>query len=650
MKRILLIFCAIAFALSSYAQQDSNDNLLTIAGQEISKSEFLRVYQKNNTKELSFDDKSVREYLDLYINYKLKVKQAEDEKMDTIPAFQKELAGYRKQLARPYMNDQDVTDALIKEAYERLKTDIRASHVLIRVAENAPPKDSLTAYNRALDARNRILKGDEFSSVAQQLSDDKSAANNGGDLGYFTALMMVYPFESAVYNTNAGDVTMPVRTRFGYHVIKVFDKRAAMGELKVAHIMVKTQGSTSDDDEIAVNAKKKIGEIYGLLKNGQPFSEVAKTHSEDQGTSKSGGVIPPFGTGKMVADFERAAYNLKNAGDFSEPVKTSFGWHIISLIERKSLVPFEEKERELKNLVSRDSRADASKKAKIKQIKKEYSYNLNRKALEQIFSKLDSSLTTGQWDTKKAEGLNKPLFNIGTDKFSQTDFVEYLGTNQSRKLKTGYMELAANYFQFFVDEKCLAYEEKQLETKYPEFRTLMQEYRDGILLFDLTDKKVWSKAVNDSAGLATFYDENKDQYMWNNRVEAEIYTCKDADMAQKVRKLIKKGMKPNEITKEVNEDSQLNCSVMKGKYSKGDNELIDSKPWTVGVSEDIKKESAIVIINYKELIPSQRKTLKEAKGIVTSDYQNYLEEKWIGDLRGKYDVKVNEDVLSSIIQ
>ena len=279
----------------------------------------------------------------------------------------------------------------------------------------------------------------------------------------------------------------------------------------------------------------------------------------------------------MVADFEKAAYKLKNPGDFSEPVKTSFGWHIISLIEKKSLLPFEEKERELKNLVSRDSRADASKKSKINQIKKEYSYNLNRKNLEQIYGKLDSTLAAGKWDTKKAEGLTKPLFNIGSDKFNQSDFVEYLGTNQSRKLNTEYVDLAANYFQFFVDEKCLAYEEKQLETKYPEFRILMQEYRDGILLFDLTDKKVWSKAVSDTTGLAEFYEENKDQYMWNNRVEADIYTCKDAAMAQKVRKLLKKGAKPNEITKEVNEDSQLNCSVMKGKYTKGDNELVDLK-------------------------------------------------------------------------
>lgn len=651
MKTILINFFAIAFAINCFAQSGADEKLLTIAGQDIPKSEFLRVYQKNNTKDLSFDDKSVREYLDLYINYKLKVKQAEDEKMDTITSFQKELAGYRKQLARPYMNDQKVTESLIKEAYERLKTDVRASHILIRVAENASPKDSLVAYNTAISARKRVLKGESFDQVAKELSEDKSAATNGGDLGYFTALMMVYPFETAAYKANIGDVTMPVRTRFGYHVIKVFDKRPAMGELNVAHIMVKTQGSTSDNDEIAVNAKKKINEIYALLQKGEPFESVAKTHSEDQGTAKSGGVIPPFGVGKMVPEFEKAANELKNVGDYSKPVQTSYGWHIISLKERKTLLPFEEKERELKNLVSRDSRADASKKAKVNQIKKEYNYTLNQKKLDAIYSTLDSTLALGTWNSERASHLNDLLFTLGTEKISQNEFVDYLAANQSRKLNTDYKEIAANYFQFFVDEKCLAYEEKQLEKKYPEFKILMQEYRDGILLFDLTDKKVWSKAVKDSTGLAAFYEANKDQYMWNKRVDADIYSCKNIEQAQKVRKLLKKGnISANDIIKEINEDSQLNCSVMKGKYSKGDNELIDSQNWMIGVSENIEQDGSIVLINYKEIIPSQRKTLEEAKGIITSDYQNYLEKEWIKNLRSKYSIEVNEKVLSGIIQ
>jgi len=647
---VLLMACAICPALlTAQTAQPTQDPpspvLMNIAGTPVTKAEFEKVYRKNNSKDGAYDMKDVREYLDLYINYKLKVKEAEEEKLDTSLTFINELKGYRKQLAQPYMTDKEVTEALIKEAYDRMLKDVHAGHILLNVAPDALPKDTLATYNRAIKIRDMILKGADFEKMARDSSNDPSAKENNGDLGFFTGMQMVYPFETAAYTTKPGQISMPVRTKFGYHIIKVYEVREAQGEIKVAHIMIKSAASAPDS--VAKQAKSKIDEIYQKLKAGEKFEDLATKFSDDKGSAKNGGVLPPFGTGRMVPEFEKAAFGLKNDGDFSAPVKTSYGWHIIKRLEKKPILSFEEKKAELKTQVARDSRAEISKNSMIARIKKEYNFKEIPKSKDSFINALDTTLLGGEWNPEKVKEFNKPLFSLGTVTYNQQDFARYINNHQSKKQNTTPKQVGYTLYNQFVDETCLAYEESQLEVKYPEFKALMQEYRDGILLFDLTDKKVWSKAVKDSAGLVAYYEKNKTKYMWDRRCDAIIYTCANADVASKTRKLLKKGKPMVEVLTEMNKDSQLNLNTKDGKFLKGENEIIDSITWQKGLSADMNKNNSVVFVDVINIIEPTPKSLDEAKGIITADYQNYLEKEWIASLRAKYPVTVNEDVLNS---
>ncbi len=631
---------------SSPAPQDPGSAvLMTIAGTPVTRAEFEKVYRKNNNKEGAYDMKDLREYLELYINYKLKVKEAEEEKMDTSQAFINELKGYRKQLAQPYLTDRDVIDMLIKEAYDRLQKDVRASHILLTLVPDALPKDTQAVYNRALKIREMLLKGADFEKMARDSSSDPSAKDNGGDLGYFTGMQMVYPFETAAYNTKPGQISMPVRTKFGYHLIKVIDVRDAQGEIKVAHIMIKA--ASTAPDSVIQQAKQKITEIHQKLVAGEKFDDLAMKYSDDKGSAKNGGLLPPFGTGRMVPEFEKAAFALKNDGDFSDPVRTSYGWHIIKRIEKKPVPSFDEKKNELKNQVTRDSRAEISKSSMVNRIKKEYQFKEVPKNKDQIINALDTTLLIADWSPDKVAGMNKPLFTLGTTTYTQQDFAQYINNHQTKKTGSTPKQVGYALYNQFVDETCISYEESQLEIKYPEFKALMQEYRDGILLFDLTDKKVWSKAVKDSAGLAAFYENNKMKYMWDRRCDAIIYTCVNEDIANQAKKLIKKQKTLVEILNTLNKDSQLNVNTKDGKFQKGENEIIDAITWQKGLSANMNRNNSVVFVDVVNIIEPTPKSLDEARGIIAADYQSYLEKQWIQDLRAKYPVSVNEDVLNS---
>jgi peptidyl-prolyl cis-trans isomerase SurA len=632
---------------NAFAQTDS-PVLMTIKDKPITKNEFENIYHKNSPKDKPKDDKALQEYLELFINFKLKVQEAEDLGLDTTQAFKNELEGYRKQLAKPYLTDNEVNEKLVKEAYERLKREVRASHILIRCEPNALPKDTLQAYNKALEIRKQLLKGEDFAKLARQYSADPSVADNNGDLGYFTALQMVYPFETACYNLKPGEISMPVRTRYGYHIIKVTDNRPSVGQVRVAHIMVKIPRNATKEDSI--NAKNKILEIQQKLKNGEDFAKLAEQYSDDKGSAKKGGELPFFGPGKMVFEFEQASFALKNPGDISEPVQTQFGWHLIKLLERKPVGSFDELKTELKNKIAKDSRSEKSKESLIARIKKENGFKENLKARDEFYTKVDSSFFIGKWSAEKASTLNKELFTIGTKKYTQTDFAKFIELNQSKTERIPIPSLVNNLYKQFVEKQLLAYYEDQLPEKFLDYRLLLNEYRDGILLFELTDRKVWSAAVKDTVGLKEFYEKNKNNYLWDERADAVIYKCKDQEIATKVKKNItaKKKKSDDELLKEINKDSQLNLQIESGKYLKGENDIIDKVNWNPGEIQEIKQNDQIILVYIKKILPKEPKTLIEARGIITSDYQNFLEKKWIEELRNKYPVKINQDVLKTV--
>jgi peptidyl-prolyl cis-trans isomerase SurA len=642
-KSLVVLSFLVACALNPVLAQDKNATVLSVDGEPTSLEEFENIFRKNN-RDSAISQQSLDEYMELFINFKLKVKEAREAGLDTVKKFKTELDGYRNQLARPYLTDTDKLNDLMREAYKNQTQEVRAMHILIKTDANATPADTLRAYNKTMAIRERLMKGEDFASLAKAVSEDPSAKDNGGDLGYFTAFQMVYPFEKAAYDTKVGEVSMPVRTRYGYHLIKVVDKRSARGEIHVAHIVVKPKSETDGE----ANAQTKINEIYQKSLSGEStFEDLASKFSDDPTSAKKGGELAWFGTGKMVIEFEDAAYSLKNNGDVSQPFKTSFGWHIVKRLDYKPLPSFESMEKELKNKVSKDSRAEQTRKSFVEKLKKEYAYTIDEVELAKLVEKADSNAFEGKLYVNK-KSLEKPLISMTGLTITVNDFNEHMRTKGRSKPTMSPADFVKTSALKFGEDKLLQLEDARLEEKHTAFRLLMKEYREGILLFEMTDQMVWSKAVKDTAGLAAYYEANKENFKWPERANVIIYTCSTPEIAKKTRKMLNAGKDKSTIAGELNQESQLNLQVQEGVFAREDNALLDKTTWKVGISEDIADNGQIVIVQFKEIIPPTIKKLDEARGMITSEYQTYLEQQWITEMRAEHKYQVNKEVLYTI--
>ncbi|MES2134115.1 MAG: peptidylprolyl isomerase [Bacteroidota bacterium] len=705
-KRTLGLFTFSAITLASIAQT-TEPVIMTVNGKPVYKSEFENVYKKNSGKEVNKEPKSVKEYVDLFSTFKMKVFEAEANGLDTNRAFKTELAGYRKQLASPYLTDKNVNDALLHEAYERMKTEVKASHILVRLEEDALPKDTIEAYTRIMIIRDATLgkvpsaakiteyeamlkksskgltknstakdtinykqrlesiknlaqtinaTGDKFEPIAKKTSEDPSALENGGDLGYFTSLQMVYPFENAAFKTNTGEECMPIRTRFGYHILKVYDKRPSQGEILTAHIMAKFPKDMGEKEK--ANLKTKIDEIYAKLQAGAKFDDMARQFSDDKPSAEKGGQLQWFGSSRMPIEYEKASFALKNNGDYSQPFETKYGWHIVKRLDKKGLLSFDEMKGDLKQRIGKDSRTQAGQASLIETLKKDYNFKETPASLKEFLKVIDSTVYQGKWDIKKADKISsKPLFTLSYDAkpnmnrksaYNVSDLARYIELHQTvRQPMDNNMFLQQSY-KNMVNEAVIEFEDSLLERKYPDFKSLLKEYRDGILLFDLTDQKVWSKAVKDTVGLREFYSKNKNNYLWDERADVTMYNCADEKIAKEVRAMLKKKKTEKEITETINKTSQLNVSAESITYLKGENKDVDAN-WKEGVvTADIKKDNKVVVLVVNKLMGKTPKTIPEAKGMITADYQNYLEKEWLAYLKNKYTVKINEDVLNTV--
>lgn len=644
MKKSILIGFTFILFFNILAQSQDNEVLLTINEKKISKDEFLRLYNKNKTNISTGEITSVNDYLELFINFQLKVYEAGKLGYDTVASFKDELKGYREQLARPYLIDKKVNDALLEEAYERMLLEVRASHILVEVYPNASPEDTLIAFEKAIALRNRIINGEPFEYVAKGASDDKSVKYNSGDLGYFSVFEMVYPFESAVYNLEINELSMPVRTQFGYHIIKKTDSRESHGQIKVAHIMLLTpQGIVPEDEQ---RKKNQINEIYHQVKQGKDFSELAKQFSEDKGSARNGGELPWFGVGRMVPEFERAAFNLKSNGDISLPVKTGFGWHIIKRLDRKEIGSFEEMESEIKYKTGKDQRIEIARTALVEKLKNENGFKIKAANIPYYYDSLEKRIIVNQKYLDAASKLNDTLFVYQNKVFREVDYARFLSSfGKTEELKPEVYEAG---FKHFVENVVLISENQMLEKKYPEFAYTIKEYHDGILYFEITDDQVWSKATSDSVGMKNFYEANKENYQWDEKFDGSVYYCSDAKIYKKVSKIIDKSSFGSKVTnkdllKKVNKDNSEQLKIETNVFAKGENKFVD---YTAFGAE--KPEKSELVLVKGNLIPKKIKTLEEAKGLIISDYQNYLENEWTKELRSKYYIHINENVLSKI--
>lgn len=493
MKQLaVLIFLGLSSVVFS---QKKDKVLLTIDGEKITVSDFKRIYEKNLDAIDNDEAKDVQKNLDLFINYKLKVKEAYSINLDTLPSYVKEMDGYKNQLSAPYMQDTVFINKLVEDAYFRTKNEVKAKHILIRTPKIPTPKDTLEAYNRISKIRDRVVNGESFEDVAVETSEDQSAKGdlakgrqpNKGNLGYFSAFKMVYPFEQAAYGTNVGEVSKPFRTRFGYHILQVDSLRLSKGEVEVAHILLTNETK---------NAKVLIDSIYDRLEKDEQFRALARKFSNDPGSKSKGGKLRKFGMGAMVKPFEIAAYSLEKEGEYSKPFKTRFGWHIVQLIKKHPVQPFEEMKRELKNKVKSGERAQLSEKAVVDKLKEKYTITENASAKE-IFN-VDKVRTIGK------DSLQEIILSINDKKIKQETFVEYIKNRKSKPV----FEL----FQDFKDQEILSYYKENLEKTEPEFAHTLQEYKDGLLLFELMQRKIWDKSSKDTLGLKNYYTNNITNY------------------------------------------------------------------------------------------------------------------------------------------
>ncbi|MEE4198309.1 MAG: peptidylprolyl isomerase [Bacteroidales bacterium] len=645
MKKIPGLFIILLFCFVTNAQQNP-EVLLKIDNETITKEEFLRFYHKNRINLTTGETVPVDEYLELFINFKLKVIEAKNRGLDTTQSFLSEFEGYQKQLARPYLLDQETLDMLVREAYERKQYEVRASHILIRLREDAAPEDTAFAYKKAVKIQDRILRGEPFSMVAKGVSDDPSVKMNAGDLGYFTVFQMVYPFEDAVYSMDIGDIKGPVRTRFGYHIIRLTDKKEARGEVKVAHIMLVEPGRTPEESR--PNPKEFINELYHRIKQGEDFAQLAIKYSDDKGSAAYGGELPWFGVGQMVEVFERAAFALDKNGDISKPVHTNYGWHLIQRIDRKEPKSFAEEKDILRRKVINDQRSLLAQKALIEKLKQEYQFTEHRENLPVVFDSTDNSWKYNEAYFNPDKEYNKTLFAFNHQQFKVKDFEKFVQNNKSGNITPYHYH---NLYHRFVNQHILEYEESRLTRKYPEYKYLLKEYHDGMLLFELMDKEVWTKAITDTTGLKDFYKSHKEDYRWGERWEGTLYYCKNEDVYHKVdkeingRRLFRRKLTPEELLKKFNRDEEV-LKIETGIFTRGENEIVDQMVWE---DPSEKNDQAKLLIQGDKLKPSI-KPFAEAKGNVISDYQEYLEKEWIKKLREKYNIKVNQQVLSTINQ
>lgn len=630
-------------------------------GKTVTKSEFEYVYQKNNggwDAVKKHTDAQYKEYLDLYIKFKRKVMAAEALGLHNTQSFINEFEGYRKQLAQPYLVEKKVQEDLIKEAYERSRHYVSASHILLRATPDDLPQDTLAALNRAKSLRDSILvHGKDFETLAKRHSQDPSAKKNAGFLGYFTVFDMVYPFETGAFNTPVGQVSEPVRSGYGYHLIKVHDKVESTGKKSVAHIIVRIGPQYSAKD--TAMAKSRIKEIYDGLKNGGDFAKMAADYSDDGTTSKKGGLL---GSGRLIQKMEEIKLKL-GEGEISEPFNTDYGWHIMKVIEVDPIKSFDESKNEIKARIARDARSYLSREILIKRVKKEGNYTENKENLKKFgatFRDEDfGALNKGLWrpvDSLIGSLYNAEVYSIGSGDDKRTGTVRDMVTyyENDRKAMDGKTidDVLRVWMQRFSEKEVLAYEESQLPKKYPEYRELVKEYRDGILLFTLTEDKVWRKAVEDTVGLAKYYEENPDSFMASERIVVTEYSAKNMTHLDSVAAMLKRGKNEQEIESAVNQGSSLNLRIRTLNYEKGKKEpetdLWGQKPgFTTG---KLRSGDEYRIFVVKENLPAGLKTFEEARPECITLYQNHLEKTWNEELEKKYPVKVDEKQFEALYE
>lgn len=626
----------ISLLLSNCIFSQSDEVLFTVNKTKVTSNEFLRIYNKNLELVQNEDQKDIDEYLKLFINYKLKLEEAYDLGFDNDKKYANELKSYRNKLSKKYLTDTKINDNLLKEAYERTVYEVNVNHILIKVDEDASPEDSLKAYNKVLEYKKNAIK-DGFENTMSNANDGKVVF--GESLGYFSAFKMVYDFENIAYTTNVGEISDPFRTKFGFHILNVVDKRKSQGEVTVAHIMI-----ANENDKITTSPKQRIYEIWEKVNDGNSFSDLAKQFSDDKNSARKGGQITRFGSGELSSlEFEKVAFSLDSVGEVSKPIQTKYGWHIIKLIKKHDIKSFKDQKITLEQKIKKDSRSKIVNDNFYNDLRNRYNFSEVIGSQQEILKVVDSEFVIGNWNSSNTI-YNNTLATFANEKISYLDYYKYLSSKiRSYKGLASTEKIVSVSYNDFINARIYNYHKENLEFEYPEFKNIVQEYSEGLLLFKLMDKEVWGKSKKDTTGLRNFYNNNKEKYLSNKRIEAIVVTCENKQIAKKIRKQLK-----SNITIEKLKNMESNTIFSEGLYDLSDKEFPDKYEPHLGVSKVFKHNNQFVVVKgLKEVLPKQ-KSFDEVKGKVINDYQNKIENDFMIYLSKKYEVVINQKALKSL--
>ena len=644
----LLFGLLLSLNLVGYAQNIKKEVLFTIDQKPYYTDEFARVYNKNLDLVKDESQKDLTQYLELFIGYKLKINKANKLGLQNGANYQTELKSYRTQLSKNYLTDSKVTKELVEEGYARSLKEIKASHILITVEENASPEDTLKAYNKIAAIRLRAVNGEDFGKLAQENSQDPSAKENKGDLGFFSSFRMVYAFESAAFNTPKGKISNPFRTRFGYHIIKVEDIRDNRGEVQVAHIMILNPKAEETDKD---KSKNTINEIYKKIQQGESFEDLAKQFSEDKSSSSKGGQLSRFGSGQLSSEeFENVAFSLTKDKPMSEPFQSKFGWHIVKLIDKFPVKSLEEMTAELESKVAKDDRSRLVTNSLNEKLRKKYTVKRNDKLYASLAKTVTKDFYENKWELPAdTKAYDAKLFSINETNVTGTDFLKYIKAQE--KAGSGIRpasKMVDFMYQKFVDDQLNTYYNDHLESEFPEFAAVMEEYRDGLLLFDLMEKEIWERSKTDTIGLKNFYETRKTNYTWKNRLDVIIASSTDEKEVKAAQKMLKKNSTPDQIKEKLNLNDKVKIMTNVGTFEEGNDALPKNLKFQTGVSDITKDGEYYFVTKVNKIIPAGVKTLEECKGKCINDYQQYLEQRWVDDLKTEFTVKTNKDVFERV--
>ena len=646
-------------------------------GQEVTYGEFKRQFLKNiNLDERQVTAAEIDEYLQLYIRFKLKIQDAVESGQSENSAYLQELGMYREQLARNYLYDRQVTADLIEEAYDRMRSEVRVSHILIACPRGASAQTEAQAKGRMEEIYQQLRRNntaENFASMAETNSDDPGTKSAGGDLGWMTAMQVVYEFENYAYNTPVGDISPVFRTDFGYHVLRVTAKRPNRGDVKVRHILIRVTAPGEEYDDAAL---KKMEEIRNQIVSGQAsFEEMARNYSEDYNSRYNGGIMDYVNTTQYIGDPDRQlwvdkAFSMTEKGEISSVFRTNYGYHLLQLVDVRPMASFDQMRSSLKQQVQQNARSKVSIDALVEKVKRENNFTENPQAYQAFLSVLDSSFLNGSFDMdalpksydnkgKRFNLLDMELFRLGNESYTVEDFALFIQNNR-RAMNSGKAEAFASEYQQWVSESCVANQNEHLEERSEEFRDIYQEYREGILMFNRMQQLVWDRANNDSAGLAQYFAEHRDAYRWDDRYHVDIYYCSDAKMMKTVAKQVKKGVQADSLLRMHTRNNPLGFNYRMGYYQWSDTGLVPNPAVlnTLFSNSAYKSQTGLVklnqvgedwiLVNIHGFLPAGPKALSECRGPVTSRYQEELERRWMDELENRYEVSINYESVEAL--